>query len=105
MFIEKADLIDKYIRRPCTKNPYGEFKETDPDLEDLSVVQFAKMFETTQKRDINETLDLQSLYIDKDDLKFHSIMRADKNKEEIVLPDYIKLLPKYPGENNFLRKR
>ena len=32
-------------------------------------------------------------------------MRAHKNKEEIVLPDYIKLSPKYPGENNFLRKR
>ena len=80
MFIEKADLIDKYIRRPGTKNPYGEFKETDPDLEDLSGVQFAKMFETTQKRDINETLDLESLDIDKDDLKFHFIMRADKNK-------------------------
>ena len=63
------------------------------------------MFETTQKRDINETLDLESLDIDKDDLKFHSIMRADKNKEEIILPDYIKLLPKYPGENRFLRKR
>ena len=97
-------MIDKYIRRPGTKNPYGEFEETDTDLEDLSGVQFAKMFETTQKKDINETLDLDILDIDKDDLKFHSIMRADKTKE-IPLPDYIKLSPKYPGENKFLRKR
>ena len=106
MFIEKADLIDKYIRRPGSKNTFQELKETEVDLEDLSGVHFAKMFETTQKKDVDATkvLDIDNLEIDEEDLDFHYIMRAE-NKEKTLLPDYIKLSPKYPGENNLLRKR
>ena len=47
LFIEKADLIDKFIRRPGPKNPYMDFEETDADIEDLCLVQFAKMMETS----------------------------------------------------------
>ena len=63
MFIEKADLIDKYIRRPGSKNTFQELKETEVDLEDLSGVHFAKMFETSQKKDVDATkvLDIENL--------------------------------------------
>jgi hypothetical protein len=45
------------------------------------------------------------LNFDEDDLKFHYIMRADQEKSKTQLPDHIKLFPKYPGENNIMRKR
>ena len=50
LFMEKADLIDKYTRRPGHKNPHMELKETDVDSEELCVVQFAKMMEITQRK-------------------------------------------------------
>ena len=43
--------------------------------------------------------------IDENDIKFHYIMKADLEKKSTPLPNYIKLFPKYPGENNFMRKR
>ena len=107
MFIEKSDLIEKFIRRPGPKNLYAEFKENDDDTEDLCLVQFAKMLETSQKKpseDENLPLDIEELDIDEEDLKFHYIMRAD-DKPKSQLPDFIKLQPKYPGENNMMRKR
>jgi hypothetical protein len=67
MFIEKADLIDKYIRRPGPKNRFIEHKDTDPDTEDLVVAQFAKMMETSQKKELdegNEPLDYDDLDFD-----------------------------------------
>ena len=85
MFIEKADLIDKYIRRPGPKNKFNEYKDTDPDTEDLVVAQFAKMMETSQKKELdegNEPLDYDDLDFDKDDDKFHYIMTAEKNPKE-----------------------
>ena len=105
LFIEKADLIDKYIRRPGSKNPYQKLKETETDLEDLVGIHFAKMFEVTQKAGTDDTLDIENLDFDDDDLKFHYIMRSDESKKKTLLPDYIKLSPKFPGENNVMKKR
>ena len=65
------------------------------------------MFETRQKienDDEQELVDLEELDIGDDDIKFHYIMRADQTKDETPLPQFIKLLPKYPGENNIMRK-
>ena len=108
LFIEKTDVIEKYMRRPGPKNPHVEFTEGDNDLEDLVTVQFVKMFETRQKKDTDdeqELIDMDELDFDDDDVKFHYIMRADEKKEDTLLPQCIKLLPKYPGENNFMKKR
>ena len=76
MFIEKTDLIDKFIRRPGPKNQFIKFTDGDHDLEDLVVVQFAKMFETRQKienDDEQELIDVEELDIGDDDIKFHFI--------------------------------
>ena len=108
LFIEKTDVIEKYMRRPGPKNPHVEFTEGDNDLEDLVTVQFVKMFETRQKKDTDdeqELIDMDELDFDDDDIKFHYIMRADETKVDTLLPQCIKLLPKYPGENNFMKKR
>ena len=109
LFIEKADLIQKFIRRPGPKNEYTEYnKEKDPDLEDLCTIHFAKMFETSQRNEFDENIDAldpERFELDEDDIKFHCILRADPSKEPTMLPDYIKLLPKYLGENNIMKKR
>jgi hypothetical protein len=79
-----------------------EFKEDGYDTEDLCLVQFAKMMETSYKcptEDEQLPLDMDQLDIDEDDLKFHFILRAGQGKTKLPLPDYMKLLPKYPGEN------
>ena len=62
--------------------------------------------ETTQKikSDEGNEIDPDERGIDEKDLKFHNIMRAD-GVNTTSLPEYMKLLPKYPGENNIMRKR
>ena len=49
LFIEKTDLIDKFIRRPGPKNQFNKFTEGDNDLEDLVLVQFAKILRQDRK--------------------------------------------------------
>ena len=103
-------MIDKYTRRPGPKNKYVEFKENDPDTEDLCVAQFGKMMEANQRKDFDkesDPVDLDDLDYSKEDDKFHFIMTADenKNKKKTPLPERMLLLPKYPGENNIMRKR
>ena len=92
LFIEKTDLIEKYIRRRGEINKYAEFKDTDTDCEDLVVAQFAKMMETTKtiKSDEGNEIDPDERGIDEKDLKFHNIMRADV-KPTTPLPEYMKL--------------
>ena len=108
LFIEKTDIIEKYTRRPGPKNQYVSFTEGDKDLEPLVSVQFAKMFETRQKKDTDnekDDIDHELLDFDDDDIKFHYIMTPDKSKLGTQLPHSIILQPKYPGENNFMKKR
>ena len=108
LFIEKADIIDKFVRQPGPKNPHNEFKDTDPDNENLCLVQFAKMMEITQRKpddDDELDVDVEELNLDEDDEKFHYIMVADDCIDKVPLPNMIKLMPKYPGENNVMRKR
>ena len=78
-------------------------KEGETDLEEVFGVHFAKMYETGQPKISDHEIDLGE--VDESDLKFHFIIRANETKEKTYLPDSIKLAPKYPGENNFLRLR
>ena len=108
LFIERPDLIDKYVRRPGPGNVYQEFEEGGTDLEDLVCIHFTKMFETNSRKEKDneqDFIDEEELNFDENDIKFHYIMRADLNKNQTLLPKFIKLLPKYPGENNLMRKR
>ena len=107
-FIEKADLIDKFVRRPGPKNAHMEFKDTDDNSEELCLVQFAKMMEITQRKpedDDDLAVDMNEMHMDEDDKKFHYIMVADEKAEKVPLPNVMKLMPRYPGENNVMRKR
>ena len=66
------------------------------------------MMEITQRRsdeDDNLDVDLKELKLDEDDEKFHYIMVADDGADRIQIPNIMKLIPKYPGENNVVRKR
>ena len=42
LFVEKADLIDKFVRRPGPKNPYMEFKDTDVDMKSYALFNLRK---------------------------------------------------------------
>ena len=46
LFIEKPDIIDKYCRR--------EIKDTDPELEELSPIQFGKMYDPIAGRKLRK---------------------------------------------------
>ena len=102
IFIEKSDVIEKYIRRSGPKNEFAEFKETDTDCEALVCSQFAKMMETSKKSEIDEgnEIDEELRDIDSDDIKFHYIMtpNTDENNPGTLLPNFMRLLPKYPGK-------
>ena len=102
IFIEKSDVIEKYIRRSGPKNEFAEFKETDTDCEALVCSQFAKMMETSKKSEIDEgnEIDEEQRDIDSDDIKFHYIMtpNTDENNPGTLLPNFMRLLPKYPGK-------
>ena len=62
---------------------------------------------TQRKPDDDDELDVdvEELNLDEDDEKFHYIMVADDCIDKVPLPNMIKLMPKYPGENNVMRKR
>ena len=108
LFMEKPDLIDKYIRRPGPGNEYAEHKDTDPNTDKLVLSQFSKMMEASHRKqwdEIEDVIDVDSFNIDESDAKFHYIMTPDNSDIKIPLPEHMKLAPKYPGENNILRKR
>ena len=108
LFMEKPDLIDKYIRRPGPGNKYVEFQDKDPDTDKLVLSQYAKMMEVSKRKmldEIEDTIDEDSFNFDEKDEKFHYIMTPVEHQKKIPLPEYMKLVPKYPGENNIMRKR
>ena len=107
LFMEKPDIVDKYIRRPGPGNIYVEFKDTDPDADKLVLSQFAKMIEASQRKQLDENddiFDVDSFNFDERDSKFHFIMTPNDQDTKIPLPEFMKLAPKYPGENNIMRR-
>ena len=107
-FVEKYDLVDKYVRRDKT------CKEAD----EVSVVQFFKMFVATYKDKRKEPKDGPDSGNENDDGegnevvevdtdiegKFHYVMTASKQKQ-VALPSYIKIYNPFPGEPSLMRKR
>ena len=54
LFMEKPDLIDKYIRRPGPGNKYVEYQDKDPNSDKLVLSQYAKMMEASQRKKIDD---------------------------------------------------
>ena len=107
-FVEKYDLIDKYMRldKKCK------------EIKLLVLSQFFKMFETAHKvKNQKEEKEEHQSESDTDDdecvedentivytHKFDYVMTAKKGNL-IPLPDYIEIDNPYPGEPQFMRKR
>ena len=115
IFLEKPDIVDKYCRR--------KIKASEPQLHDLSLMQFAKMYQPIRKK--------SALEYDSDDSSAESISstECDKDMEKINhwkddedrlanfyittdskhdlknLPSTIKLKNCCPGEINLWEKR
>ena len=101
-FVEKYDIIDKYVR----------LDSTCEEISELSNSQFLKMYEAahkkkeqTQESERNEHEDNEDEIIDiHGDDKFNYVMKASPGKA-IPLPDYIAIENPFPGEPPFMRKR
>jgi hypothetical protein len=120
LFIEKPD-IDKYSRR--------EIHDNDPELEELSPIQFAKMYDPiTGKKlkknedeiannidiDTNESIEIENdssnegtddPWIDDDDRVANFFITTNPKFDYIQLPQYIKLKDPKDGEVPIFEKR
>ena len=105
LFVEKYDLIDKYVRRDrkCVA------------ADEVSVVQYYKMFvaaykDMRKKTDESETDDENEECDETDQMdeaiegNFHYVMTASRGKP-VLLPPYIKIDNPFPGEPPLMRKR
>ena len=97
-YVEKYDVIDKYIRRD------KRCKASD----EVCPAQFLKMFSTSHEMKIKKKLCKHENTSDKVKIeklgKFHNVMRAS-SIEPMLLPDYIAIENPFPGEPHFMRKR
>ena len=116
-YVEKYDLIDKYVR----------LDKTCKAVIELVPSQFFKMYEAVHKikektnkpdvEDQSDTEDEETRLLEDDqadtgdeemrmlgDEKFHYVMKASEGKA-IPLPEYIALENPFPGEPPFMRKR
>ena len=99
-YVEKYDLVDKYIRRD----------KKCRDIDELCTVQYYRMFVGTHKDTRKDEYEVEDEDIEIDEVdgdiqgKFHYVMSASK-KKPILLPPYIKIDDPYPGEPPLMRKR
>ena len=108
-FVEKYDLIDKYVR----------LDKNCKEIDELSSSQFLKMYVSAhnmgnkKNKNINvkdesdnddEEMQTEEECIWEGDEKFHYVMTA-KQDGKIPLPDYIAIENPFPGEPPFMRKR
>ena len=107
-FVEKYDLIDKYVRRD----------RTCEEVDDLSVSQFMKMFVPAHQQkllkdkdvvddvmaDVEKSENVLNESHTTEESKFDYVMTANKHKK-VKLPQYIAIENPFPGEPPFMRKR
>ena len=119
LFLEKPDIIDKYCRREITENK--------PELEELSPMQFGKMYDPiTRKKQKKEDEDGSIMDIDTDEIDRNGNVSTDSTDDPWVddedrianyfitanpdyhyvpLPQYIKIKNPNPGEVTIFEKR
>ena len=121
LFIEKPDIIDKYCRR--------EIKDRNPELKELSPLQFGKMYDPISGRkskkddeelsnniesDTNESIEIENdssnqgtddPWIDDDDRVANYFITTNPKYDYIPLPQYIKLKDPQDGEVPIFEKR
>ena len=119
LFLEKPDIIDKYCRR--------EIAENKPELEELSPMQFGKMYDPiTRKKQKKEDEDGSIMDIDTDEIDRNGNVSTDSTDDPWVddedrianyfitanpdyhyvpLPQYIKIKNPNPGEVPIFEKR
>ena len=121
-FLEKPDIIDKYCRREILKK--------DPELNELTPIQFAKMFDPIQGRKSKDKKDdiksesnvddgkgeeeqeneenvddSTDPWIDDDERRANFYITTNPDYNYIRLPQFIKLKNPRPGETSLYQKR
>ena len=113
LFMEKSDIVDKYCRRLIT--------DKNPELKDLTLVQFAKMYQPIQRnkdydeQDIDpyekskENTEISSqndyYWTDEEDRITNVYITTNSKYNHKRLPNTIKLKDCQPGEVPIWRKR
>ena len=117
LFLEKPDLISKYERRKLLaskeENEDEDNKDEDP-LDNLSLCQFVKMYESKGWQKINEEGEYEEIEPDanpdegalaeEDDFNY-IVTGEEVQTERKKLPQTLTLADLLPGEPNILRKR
>ena len=115
MFLEKADIVDRYCRRNLEKHP---------ELEYLTLSQFAMMYEPINARNdedeeeerkvptkemnddgTNEEQDTEIGFLDKESMLTTYILTPKEDQQFIPLPKFIKATDTLPGEIPLWKKR
>ena len=113
LFIEKSDIVDKYCRRQIT--------EENPELEEMTLMQFARMYQPVQKKKDTDQYEWDQYYYSKDssakiaDQDYHWIDDEDRISNYYItinsslnytqLPNIIRLRDCQPGEVPIWKKR
>ena len=117
LFLEKPDLISKYERRKLLvseDDKEDEDKEDEDPLENLTLCQFVKMYESKGWQKINEEGEYEEIdpdanpdegaLADEDDFNF-IVTGEEVQTDRKKLPPTLTLADLLPGEPNLLRKR
>ena len=116
LFLEKPDLISKYVRRKLleSEEENEDANEDEDPLENLSFCQFVKMYESRGWQKINEEGEYEEIDPDanpdegalaeEDDFNF-IVTGEEVETERKKLPPTLTLADLLPGEPNRLRKR
>ena len=110
LFLEKPDIVDKYCRR--------EIDQDEPELRELSLVQFAKMYQpirnkssledisqSSHEHEENEINEEISQWKDDDDRIANFYITTNPKYHYKKLPNTIKIQNCYPGEVPLWEKR
>ena len=113
LFLEKPDIVDKYCRRVI--------HEKNPQLAELSLIQFARMYQPIRRKtasdeqeevdnfdddvDINNSSDNRSIWKDREDRISNYYITVNPSFDLEPLPNIIKLKNCQPGEVSIWEKR
>ena len=113
IYLEKPDIVDKFCRREIT--------EKNPELQQLKMIHFAKMYDPIRARKTNDEEDIDSdeneddsqsgsyegsdPWRDDEDRVANFYITGDQNYDHIPLPKIIKLRNCADGEVTLMEKR
>ena len=111
LFLEKPDIVDKYCRRIINEN--------NPQLAEMSLIQFAKMYQPIRRKNVTEeyeereeedndfkdSAENKPIWTDEEDRITNYFITINPNYNQELLPNTIRLGNCQPGEISLWEKR